>query len=315
MKNTVVIGTAFVDVKGFSAGDYDPVGRNLGSVKIVHGGVARNVAENFAGCGMPVSFAGVLDDSAFGRDVARHLSEIGVDLRHCVTVPENGIGTWLVILDERGDLAGSISAMPDMGPLEEMLRHEGDALVAAAENIVLEVDLSASIAEQVLTLAERHGKPVYTVVGNMSVILARPDLMKKTACFICNEIEAAKFFGEEALTSFVPAQMAEFLPAAAKAAGLPSMVVTMGEQGAVYFDGASGTAGICPACPAEVVDTSGAGDAFFSGTVMALTRGLPLAEAVEYGAKLASATIGRTETVCPVQKDLFSEMTGVAGSV
>ena len=114
MGNTVVIGTTFVDVKGFPNHTYDPKGRNPGEVKIVHGGVGRNVVENFANVGMPVSYVGMLEDSAFGRDVERHLREIGAELDYVLKVPENGIGMWLVILDEKGDLAGSISKVPDL---------------------------------------------------------------------------------------------------------------------------------------------------------------------------------------------------------
>ena len=58
MANTAVIGVAFTDVKGFAKSKYDPQGRNLGEIKIVHGGVCRNVVENFANVGMPVSRGG-----------------------------------------------------------------------------------------------------------------------------------------------------------------------------------------------------------------------------------------------------------------
>ena len=67
MANTVVVGVTFVDIKGFSSFAYNPQGRNLGSVRIVHGGVSRNVVENFSNIGMPVSFVSMLDDSAIGR--------------------------------------------------------------------------------------------------------------------------------------------------------------------------------------------------------------------------------------------------------
>lgn len=305
MGNTVVIGTTFVDVKGFPFHKYDPQGRNPGEVKIVHGGVGRNVAENFANVGMPVSYVGMLEDSAFGRDVERHLREIGANLDYVLKVPENGIGMWLVIFDERGELAGSISKVPDFSPMESFLVQKGDEIVSSAGAVVLEMDLNESIAETVVDLAEKYDKRVYAIVGNMGVVMARRDLIPRTDCFICNVIEAAKFFGEPAVNEFTTQQMLAYLPGAAKQAGIASMVVTMGEQGSVYYDGAAGTSGICPICPTEVVDTSGAGDAFFSGTVMGLIRGKPLCEAVRYGAKLASATIRREETCCPADKEFF----------
>ena len=44
MLNVTMFGTVFMDIKGFAEQNYDPVGRNLGHVKFIHGGVGRNVA-------------------------------------------------------------------------------------------------------------------------------------------------------------------------------------------------------------------------------------------------------------------------------
>lgn len=44
----VVMGSAFMDVKGFPLDEYIPTGRNAGRVEYVHGGVGRNVAEDIA---------------------------------------------------------------------------------------------------------------------------------------------------------------------------------------------------------------------------------------------------------------------------
>ena len=46
MPGTVVMGVIFVDIKGFLFGEYHATGTNLGSIRFVHGGVARNVAED-----------------------------------------------------------------------------------------------------------------------------------------------------------------------------------------------------------------------------------------------------------------------------
>lgn len=306
MANTVVVGVTFVDVKGFSRNKYDPEGRNLGMVKIVHGGVSRNVVENFANVGMPVSFASMLEDSAIGRDVARRLENAGADLSYVATAEHDGIGMWLVILDENGDLAGSISCMPDLKVLEKLIEEQGDRIISGAENIVLEIDMNETIAERVFELAEKYDKKIYSIVGNLSVILKRPDLLRRTACFICNEIEAGKLFQTD-LENLKPLEMLDFLVPAADKAGIPSIVVTMGALGSVYYDSVSGEKGVCAPVPVRLVDSCGAGDAFFSGTVMALTKGMPLSEAVKYGSRLASMTIACEESACPVCPDFFNE--------
>ncbi len=305
MKKTVVIGTTFVDVKGFPFNTYDPQGRNLGSIRIVHGGVGRNVVENFANVGMPVSYVGMLEDSAFGIDVERHLRKIGADLTYMVKAPENGMGMWMVILDENGNLAGSISKMPDISYLDAYLEEHGDEIIQNADTVVLEVDLNEHIAEMVVDLAKKYQKKIYAIVGNLSVVLARKDLIRKIDCFICNEVEAAKYFSDETLLQYSTHKMAEYLFEAVPKDGLQAMVVTMGEQGAAYYDAVNDLEGVMDAYPVKVVDTSGAGDAFFSGTVMALNRDIPLPEALKFGAKLASATIGHDETTCPVDKQFF----------
>ena len=92
--------------------------------------------------------------------------------------------------------------------------------------------------------------------------------------------------------------MCKVLASNVHSANIPSMVVTMGGQGAVYAC-AGGACGIVPAKKVDVIDTTGAGDAFFAGTTIGLTYGKTLAEACEIGSRLAASVICITENVCP----------------
>ena len=65
----VVIGSTFVDIKGYPMGQYIPDGRNAGSIENVHGGVARNVVENIANIELRPSFVSLVDDNGAGLDV------------------------------------------------------------------------------------------------------------------------------------------------------------------------------------------------------------------------------------------------------
>ena len=301
--NTVIIGAVFVDVKGFAFDPYAPTGTNIGSVRFVHGGVCRNVCEDFGNQGERASFVSMTDNSALGREVRDRLANLNIDLRHTLFA-DDGMGMWLAILDEHGDLVGSVSKQPDFRPLEEYLRVHGEEIIAHADNIVLEIDMNEAIAEMVLRFAEKHRKPVYAIVGNMAVILRHPEFLRHVSVFICNEIEAGRLFGAD-LTHRSPFEMLDALLVGAKRAGVNSMVITMGEKGAVYCDGATGEAGHCPAIPTEMVDSTGAGDAFFAGTVMALNRGMPLKRAVGAGTRLASATLRCKESSCARLDGLF----------
>ena len=285
----LVIGAVFVDVKGFAREAYMPEGRNVGDVQLAAGGVCRNVAENLRRLGQPVQFVSMVDDNALGRDVRDGLRAVGVDDAYVLTA-KRGMGMWLAILDEKGDLAGSISRQPDFGPLEEFLAERGEEIVADTDGIVLEFDMNAAIAERVMVLAARFHKPVYSIVGNMGVILKHTDYLQRVACFICNEMEAGRLF-ERDLTRIPPEEMLSVLVPESAVRGIPRMVITMGAQGSVYVDNRTGESGICPAPKVDVVDTTGAGDAFFSAAVAALMRGEPLSRAVEQGTALAARTL------------------------
>jgi pseudouridine kinase len=59
----------------------------------------------------------------------------------------------------------------------------------------------------------------------------------------------------------------------------------------VYVDNTTGEFGYCPPMDVDVVDTTGAGDAFFTAAVAALMSGAPLSQAVQEGTRLASRTL------------------------
>lgn len=285
----LVIGAIFVDVKGFARDKYMPLERNVGDVQVVAGGVCRNVAENLPMLGREARFVSMVDDNGIGAQVRADLEKAGVNVEHVITAP-GGMGMWLAILDENGNLAGSISRQPDFSALEAYLKANGDAIVAATDGLALEFDMSAEISGMMMALAKKHGKPVYSIVGNMGVILKHPEYLHDVACFICNEMEAGRLFRED-LTDASPEETLKALRRCSVLVGIPAMVITMGAKGAVYVDNNTGEFGYCPPMDVEVVDTTGAGDAFFTAAVAALMGGAPLSQAVQEGTRLASKTL------------------------
>jgi len=79
MLGTVVVGVIFTDIKGFPISEYAPQGRTLGGVEYVHGGVSRNVAENIAVSGLPVTFVSMTEPGGIGREVVDRLDRCGVN--------------------------------------------------------------------------------------------------------------------------------------------------------------------------------------------------------------------------------------------
>ncbi len=293
----VVVGTVFVDIKGFPDNVYIPAGRNAGSVEFVHGGVGRNLVEDIANVELRPRFVSMVDDTAQGSEVLSRLERHKVDTRFVVTVPD-GMGIWLANFRCGGDVIGSISKRPAMEAMASLLAEKGDQIFSDADSIVLEIDLDKEIVKQVLAYAEKYGKKVIAVVANMSIASQRRDLLRRIDCFVCNAQEAGILFADDSMQSMEPGQLCRELGGRIVSAGIRSMVVTMGSRGSVYAS-AEGESGICPARAVQVKDTTGAGDAFCAGVAVALTYGKNLAEASAIGTRLASSVITVNENVCP----------------
>ena len=258
----VVIGAVFVDIKGYPLSTYIPGGRNSGRVEQVHGGVSRNIVEDIANVELRPTFVGLVDDTGMGQDVIDKLRDHKVNTQFIRRV-KDGMGTWLAVFNNDGDVCASISKRADTAPLS----------------------------------AKQYNKRVYAAISNMSIAMERRDFLQQVDCFVCNQQEAGLLFSDD-YNHLSPAAMREVLAANVHSANIPCMVVTMGGQGAVYAR-ANGESGVVPAKKVDVIDTTGAGDAFFAGTVIGLTYGKNLPASCEIGSRLAASVISITENVCP----------------
>ena len=292
----VVIGAVFVDVKGYPDNAFVPTGRNAGRVEQIHGGVGRNVVEDIANCELRPTFVSLVDKSGTGTDVIKKLKSHKVNTEY-IRATRDGMGTWLAIFDNCGDVAASISKRPNLLPIANILDDEGDEIFEDADSIIIEIDVDKEIVKRTFKLAKKYRKKVFAVVANMSIALERRDFLQSIDCFVCNIQEAGILFSDD-YSGKTPEEMVEILSQKVQAARIPSMIVTMGGDGAVYAD-MQGDKGFCPARRVEVKDTTGAGDSFCAGVSIGLTYGKSLKEACQIGAMLAASVIVTSENVCP----------------
>ena len=291
-----VFGAVFVDIKGYPIDQYIPSGRNVGRVIQVHGGVSRNVVEDIANLELNPTYVSVVDETGMSDDVINKLKRHKVNTEYIVR-SEDGLGTWLAIFNNEGDVVASISKRPNLSRIKDILKEHGDAIISESDSVVVEIDMEVDILKEIFKLCDKYGKKIFAVVSNMSIAMERRDLLSRVSCIVCNDQEAGLLFSEEYM-EMAPEQLQSILVDRIRKANIKMMVITMGEKGAVYAS-ENGECGYCPPQKVDVIDTTGAGDSFFAGVAVGLTYGKSLSESCSIGTRLASAVIATKESVSP----------------
>nr|WP_202387951.1 carbohydrate kinase family protein [Nocardioides flavescens] len=287
MLPVAVVGGANVDVKARTTAALVGATSNPGAVSRSAGGVGRNIAENLARLGHPVSLLSVVGDDADGDWLLERTAAAGVTVS---SVRRTGrTGAYVAVLDDAGELAVAVADMAatDAFSPDDL---DLDALRAAAM-VVLDGNLTAATVAAVLDAASRAGVPV--VVDPVSVAKAA---------------RIAPLLGPDRPVHALTPNHDELVALGGSAAALHGrgaelVWVRHGRDGSVLSTAAEPTAGTrLPAPlvdPAEVVDVTGAGDASIAAFCHRLLAGDAPAEAAAYGHRAAALTVASPHTVRP----------------
>jgi ribokinase len=224
------------------------------------GGKGANQAVAAARLGASVTMIGRVGHDSFGRDLTRGLRDDGVSTRW-VRGSDRPTGAALIEVDDDGQntIAIAPGANADLLP-EDVPR----AAIEAADVVVAPLAVPLATIEEAFRLASRAG--VRTVLNAAPAQAVPRSLLDLATVVICNEVELAMLLGQ-AVVSGAEAVAAQALRS------LPDqlVVVTLGERGALAVAGAEVIEQ--PAYRVQVVDSTGAGDAFVAGFSIAAHSG------------------------------------------
>lgn len=239
------------------------------------GGKGMNQAVAAAHSGARTVMIGAVGDDDRGAMLAATLERRGVG---SAVVRREGVdtGTAIIQLDAAGENSIVIleGANGTVGPEDATAAlapcREGDVVVAQ-----LEIPQEA-IAAGFAVAREQGARTILNAApaADASALLPLVDVL------VVNETEAEMLLGERAED---PARRLHELHGC-------DVVVTLGGQGSVVLD-ADGSEAV-PAIPTDVVDTTGAGDAFVGAAAAALAAGASLRDAARAGTRLAHEVCG-----------------------
>ena len=283
----------------------------------VSGGKSANQAAAAARMGARVKLVGAVGTDALADVVTGALGEAGVDLEHVRRLPEMATGTAVITVDAGGEnmIVISAGANGEVGP--DDVTASAEALTGAGSlGLVFEVPPATVLA----AARTAHGAGVPVVLNPSPYRRPEPELLELVDVLVVNEHELADMLGEghDSAATHIDAddesRWALLGERVRSELGIPSFVVTLGGDGAVVIDGASGSPEVTrvPAVAVDPVDTTGCGDAF-TGTLLAgIASGLMLAESAHLAAAVGAfaATREGAQTSYPGPDDVRALLTG-----
>ncbi|NIM05090.1 MAG: ribokinase [Armatimonadetes bacterium] len=251
--------------------------------KVVPGGKGSNQAVAASRLGGSVKMVGRVGADTFGPTLRKTLEDAGVDATEVKADPNAATGVAFIILDASGQNSIIIAQGANLSVRPEDLRTL-EPLFEKSDVLLLQLEIPMESVEAAVKMAKE--KDVKVVVDAGPPTPLSDELIKQIDVLSPNETEASALLGREVAATAQDAKKAckELL---AKGAG--SVVFKLGERGCMIAT-EKGTERL-PSYIVDVVDTTGAGDAFTAALAVALGEGKDLKEASAFASAAGALAV------------------------
>ncbi len=247
-----------------------------------NGGKGANQAAAAALLGAQVAFLGRVGDDGFGEPLVEALAEKGVDTSMVEATPGSSTGTAVITVTPDGENAITVAPGANRSLTDEDVDDAAEA-IGGARVLVAQMEVSPEVVLRAVEVAAQNGTRALVNLAPPFEVTRK--LLEQLDPLVVNEHEAAFLLGErvEGVDGALSAA-SQLL-----ALGPRSVVVTVGKDGAIFSDGESTEH--LPAPRVDVVDTTGAGDAFVGALAASLARDDSLEDAVAYAVRAGAAAV------------------------
>jgi len=305
MGNVVVVGSVNVDfivrVAGLPGTGETVTG---GTLHRLGGGKGANQAAAAARAGATVTLIAAVGDDDLGRDALAELAAEGVDVSRCPRLADVHTGVALVVVDASGENQIAVASGANERLDEAAVEGALDGIEAGPEDVLLS---GFEVPDAAVLAAARWAasRGMRTIVNPAPARPLPKELVALHPILTPNAREAAKLSDES-----YPERAATVLHRRTEA----PVVVTLGEEGALLLDqGADGVQIRRHAAPrVDVIDSTGAGDAFNGILAAELAAGAELGEAVRWaaaGASLSTKAVGARAGL-PTRNEIEAQLHG-----
>ena len=237
------------------------------------GGKGLNQAVGVARLGAKSYFANIIGNDKLGEIATSLYASEGIDTRYLEKTDKMATGVGFIILNESGQ-NGIILDMGSNKLVDALFVDRIEEQISKSDVVMSVLEIPVEAAARAMELGRKHG--VRTILNPAPATRLHNDVLKNVNYLTPNESELRILMGlapdDPTPTSKLAGQLFQ--------AGVENLIVTMGEKGALIIS-ADGETEV-PGASIDVVDTTGAGDAFNAGLAVAVAKGWNLVEAVKF---------------------------------
>lgn len=291
---TAGIGGANMDLHGRSRAALIPRDSNPGFLHTSPGGVTRNILENLARMGERTALFSAVGNDLYGREILASGEAVGMDMTHMLRCPDCSSSSYMALIDPEGDM---FIGMSDMRILEHItpdwLETNRHTLRSAAA-VVCDPCLTTEALEWITSDA-LSGVPVFSDPVSTTYARRLAPFTGKLYCIKPNILELAAMTGCEIHSDADMERAADML----LESGTHRVVISMGQRGCYWAD-RDGTKFYATLPPvSEMVDATGAGDAFMAGLLYAFLHRFPPEKAARWAMAAGIIAVTSSGTVSP----------------
>lgn len=290
----VGVGAANIDLMGRSRDALVMEDSNPGFISMSVGGVTHNICENAARLGAAVKLITAVGDDLYGEIIRGECLSAGIDTGGFLVVPGESSSTYLSLHHQTGEMAVALSDMRVLQRLSAAFLEEKREMLKSAAAIVMDTGLPEEILRYV---ADTYGKKIPIFADPVSTAYARKLRGKLRGYHTVkpNLLETEVLAGMEIKSRRDLERAADLL----LSQGLVRLVVSLGREG-VYYRDRDGVSLLARGRPMEqVVNATGAGDAFMGGLLYTFLRGDPPEKALPFAVAASRMAISHRNTINP----------------
>ncbi len=237
------------------------------------GGKGSNQAVATARMGAESYFVGIIGDDKLGEIATDLYAREGVNTRYLKKTDEMATGVGFIILDPKGH-NGIILDMSANHLMNEAYVEGAEEQIARSDIVMSVLEIPVPAAAHAMRLGRKHG--VRTLLNPAPAAPLSDEVFRNVDFITPNETELRVLQGLPPDDPTPTEDLAHRL----QGRGARTIIVTLGGEGSLVL--ANGQTFHVPSVAVEVVDTTGAGDAFNSGLAIALAEGQDLETAVKF---------------------------------